>query len=148
MFLPTFAKPMLYEVPTYLAGCPIGTLNRKTKRKKAMKNKEKLPSHCPHCGDLINYLNHKHHLYMYCTEEKSKTLLDGIEKKKNISKNTWYNFKDKHPPNDAEILVYGNKLEKYAVEYVDSEFETRKNNLNYFQWMLLRNKKTIYDKGR
>lgn len=23
-----------------------------------------------------------------------------------------------------------------------------KNNLNYFQWMLLRNKKTIYDKGR
>ena len=123
-------------------------LNRKTKRKKAMKNKEKLPSHCLHCGDLINYLNHKHHLYMYCTEEKSKTLLDGIEKKKNISKNTWYNFKDKHPPNDAEILVYGNKLEKYAVEYVDSEFETRKNNLNYFQWMLLRNKKTIYDKGR
>ena len=36
MFLPTFAKPVLYEVPTYLAGCPIGTLNRKTKRKKAM----------------------------------------------------------------------------------------------------------------
>jgi hypothetical protein len=31
-----FAKPVLYEVPTYLAGCPIGTLNRKTKRKKAM----------------------------------------------------------------------------------------------------------------
>jgi len=29
-----FAKPVLYEVPTYLAGCPIGTLNRKTKRKK------------------------------------------------------------------------------------------------------------------
>ena len=28
------AKPVLYEVPTYLAGCPIGTLNRKTKRKK------------------------------------------------------------------------------------------------------------------
>ena len=28
------AKPLLYEVPTYLAGCPIGTLNRKTKRKK------------------------------------------------------------------------------------------------------------------
>ena len=30
-----FAKPLLYEVPTYLAGCPIGTLNRKTKRKKS-----------------------------------------------------------------------------------------------------------------
>ena len=30
------AKPVLYEVPTYLAGCSIGTLNRKTKRKKAM----------------------------------------------------------------------------------------------------------------
>jgi len=40
MFLPTFAKPVLYEVPTYLAGCPIGTLNRKTKRKKAMENKK------------------------------------------------------------------------------------------------------------
>ena len=93
MFLPTFAKPVLYEVPTYLAGCSIETLNRKTKRKKAM------------------------------------------------AKNTWYNFKEKQPPKDAEILVYGNKLEKYAVEYVDSEFETRKNNLNYFQWMLLRNKK-------
>jgi len=84
---------VLYEVPTYLAGCPIGTLNRKTKRKKAM------------------------------------------------AKNTWYNFKEKQPPKDAEILVYGNKLEKYAVEYVDSEFETRKLNLNYFQWMLLRNNK-------
>ena len=36
MCLPTFAKPVLYEVPTYLAGCQIGTLNRKTKRKKAM----------------------------------------------------------------------------------------------------------------
>jgi len=31
---PAFAKPVLYEVPTYLAGCPIETLNRKTKRKK------------------------------------------------------------------------------------------------------------------
>ncbi|HRC15477.1 MAG TPA: site-specific DNA-methyltransferase [Bacteroidia bacterium] len=38
MCLPTFAKPGLYEVPTYFAGCPIGTLNRKTKRKKAMEN--------------------------------------------------------------------------------------------------------------
>ena len=36
MFLPTFAKPVLYEVPTYLEQCPIETLNRKTKRKKAM----------------------------------------------------------------------------------------------------------------
>ena len=65
-----------------------------------------------------------------------------------MAKNTWYNIKEKQPPKDAEILVYGNKLEKYAVEYVDSEFETRKNNLNYFQWMLLRKKKIMYDKGR
>ena len=35
------AKPLLYEVPTYLAGCPIGTLNRKTKRKKAMEKELK-----------------------------------------------------------------------------------------------------------
>lgn len=28
------AKPLLYEVPTYLAGCQIETINRKTKRKK------------------------------------------------------------------------------------------------------------------
>ena len=35
---PTFAKPVLYEVPTYLAGCQIGILNRKTKRKKCRKN--------------------------------------------------------------------------------------------------------------
>ena len=40
MCLPTFAKPVLYEVPTYLAGCPIETLNRKTKRKKAMAKQE------------------------------------------------------------------------------------------------------------
>jgi nucleoside 2-deoxyribosyltransferase len=33
---PAFAKHLLYEVPTYLAECQIGTLNRKTKRKKAM----------------------------------------------------------------------------------------------------------------
>ena len=134
-----------------------------------MENKEnELPTNCPNCGELVNYLNHKHHLYMYCDKEKPiKTLGDAsnfpstqnigtfCEKcrniicnctvKKNIvetiSKNTWYNFKEKQPPKDAEILVYGNKLEKYAVEYVDSEFETRKNNLNYFQRMLLRTKK-------
>jgi len=29
-----FAKPVLYEVPTYLVGCSIGNENRKTKRKK------------------------------------------------------------------------------------------------------------------
>jgi hypothetical protein len=29
-----FAKPVLYEVPTYLRQSTIGTLNRKTKRKK------------------------------------------------------------------------------------------------------------------
>ena len=40
MFLPTFAKPVLYEVPTYLVGCSIGILNRKIKRKKAMGNKK------------------------------------------------------------------------------------------------------------
>ena len=28
-------NPVLYEVPTYLAECSIGILNRKTKRKKA-----------------------------------------------------------------------------------------------------------------
>ena len=32
-----FAKPVLYEVPTYLARCPIGTLNIKTKRIDVMK---------------------------------------------------------------------------------------------------------------
>lgn len=33
----------------------------------------KLPSNCPYCGELVNYLNHKHHLYMYCeTTEKDK----------------------------------------------------------------------------
>ena len=68
-------------------------------------------------------------------------LMNGLKNKKAMAKNTWYNFKEKQPPKDAEILVYGNKLQKYAVEYVDSEFETRKNNLNYFQWMLLRNNK-------
>ena len=52
-----FAKPLLYEVPTYLAGCPIGTLNRKTKRKKAMTNnlesKEVLSAEILNAIDLI-----------------------------------------------------------------------------------------------
>ena len=34
IFKTAIAKPMLYEVPTYLRQSPIGTLNRKTKRKK------------------------------------------------------------------------------------------------------------------
>ena len=45
----------------------------------------KLPVNCPYCGELVNYLNHKHHLYMYCNDEKPKTLLEGVEK-----------FKEKH----------------------------------------------------
>lgn len=35
-FKTAIAKPVLYEVSTYLAGCPIGILNRKTKRKKSV----------------------------------------------------------------------------------------------------------------
>ena len=55
-----------------------------------------------------------------------------------MKKFKWYNFKEKQPEKDSEILVYGNKLKKFDTEYVDSEFEIRKSNLNYFQWMLLR----------
>lgn len=28
--------------------------------------KDELPKNCPHCGELVNYLNHKKHLYMNC----------------------------------------------------------------------------------
>jgi len=42
MFLPTFAKPVLYEVPTYLAEFLNGTINIKTKRKKAMEKNVKV----------------------------------------------------------------------------------------------------------
>jgi hypothetical protein len=34
MFLPTFAKPVLYEVPTYYAEILIETINKKQKEKK------------------------------------------------------------------------------------------------------------------
>ena len=37
---PAFAKPVLYEVPTYLVESSFGTLNRKTKRKKRWQNLE------------------------------------------------------------------------------------------------------------
>jgi len=33
----------------------------------------KLPSNCPYCGELVNYLNHKHHLYMYCEKDNKIT---------------------------------------------------------------------------
>lgn len=33
---------------------------------------EKLPTNCPHCGELINYLNHKKHLYMQCVNDEKK----------------------------------------------------------------------------
>ena len=57
-----------------------------------MENVFKIPTNCPYCGQLVNYLNHKHHLYMYCTEEKPKTLFDGIEKKVKIK----YDYDCKH----------------------------------------------------
>lgn len=44
---------VLYEVPTYLAGCPIGTLNRKTKRKKAM-GKIKYDFNCKHYFGIVS----------------------------------------------------------------------------------------------
>ena len=59
-----------------------------------MDNNKNLLTHCPHCGDLINYLNHKHHLYMYCEDKKPKTLLDGVEKKKEVK--IKYNYDCKH----------------------------------------------------
>jgi hypothetical protein len=49
-----------------------------------MKNNKKLPTHCPHCGDLVNYLNHKHHLYMYCEENKTTLKESLIDKPSNI----------------------------------------------------------------
>ena len=57
-----------------------------------MENVFKIPTNCPYCGQLVNYLNHKHHLYMYCTEEKPKTLFDGIEKKVKVK----YDYDCKH----------------------------------------------------
>jgi len=36
-------------------------------------NEDKLPSNCPYCGELVNYLNHKHQLYMYCEEDNKTT---------------------------------------------------------------------------
>ena len=33
----------------------------------------KLPPNCPYCGELVNYLNHKHHLYMYCEKDNKIT---------------------------------------------------------------------------
>ena len=60
MFLPTFTKPVLYEVPHYLRQTLIGTLNRKTKRKKAMANfrivdkrKSLRNRECFNCGHTI-----------------------------------------------------------------------------------------------
>jgi hypothetical protein len=53
----------------------------------------KIPTNCPYCGKLVNYLNHKHHLYMYCTNEKPKTLLDGLEKKEVVKIKYDYNCK-------------------------------------------------------
>lgn len=57
-----------------------------------MKIENKLPTNCPYCGELVNYLNHKHHLYMYCEEEKPKKHIDGVEKKSKIK----YDFDCKH----------------------------------------------------
>ena len=48
------------------------------------KIENKLPTNCPYCGELVNYLNHKHHLYMYCDVEKTKKIIDGAEKKSKI----------------------------------------------------------------
>lgn len=29
------------------------------------------PDTCPYCNAPINYLNHKHHLYMYCIDDEN-----------------------------------------------------------------------------
>lgn len=56
------------------------------------KIENKLPTNCPYCGELVNYLNHKHHLYMYCDVEKPKKIIDGAEKKSKIK----YDYNCKH----------------------------------------------------
>ena len=68
MFLPTFAKPVLYEVPTYLVGCPIGTVNIKTKRKKAMAKKLMNYYKCNKCGVLHPREETKKWIKSYCTK--------------------------------------------------------------------------------
>jgi len=74
------------------------------------KMKNELPTNCPHCGELVNYLNHKHHLYMYCDK------LDAEE----VLISHW----DKIPKNRSKELEWHTIIEAmndYAKKY--HEFE-------------------------
>lgn len=51
----------------------------------------------------------------------------------------WFNFSDKKPLNDSDVLVYIKKQDKYKTEYVDSDFSMRAENLEYTSWAELRN---------
>ena len=57
-------------------------------------------------------------------------LMNGLKNKKAMAKNTWYNFKEKQPPKDAEILVYGNKLQSYVHQVQNLYFALTGNELS------------------
>ncbi len=53
-------------------------------------------------------------------------LMNGLKNKKAMAKNTWYNFKEKQPPKDAEILVYGNKLQNLYFALTGNELSSKR----------------------
>lgn len=82
-----------------------------------MENNKNLPTHCPYCGELVNYLNHKRHLCMYCEKENPKTFLDGLER-----------FKEKH----------GAIFENKSYEELKGEDEKEELLTDFLNWYLKR----------
>ena len=52
--------------------------------------------------------------------------------------NIWKPFVNGYPINDWEIIVYIKNTDKFIVEYVDSGFSMRCENLQYTKWKFIR----------
>jgi len=86
------AKPLLYEVPTYLAAYPIETLNRKTKRKKAM-------------AELFEFELEENNEPIETTNINSIRFYVSDEQKEFIEKNKQFLFKKMEVDNLSDYIL-------------------------------------------
>jgi len=85
-------NPMLYEVPTYLAAYPIETLNRKTKRKKAM-------------AELFEFELEENNEPIETTNINSIRFYVSDEQKEFIEKNKQFLFKKMEVDNLSDYIL-------------------------------------------
>lgn len=89
--------------------------------------------------ELLEWLHTFDELQFSCNHRNVIEKIWQIKSKKKIENEIKWNYfsENNFPLKDWDIVVFGNKKNKYYIEYTDSEFYKRCINRNYIKWIKL-----------